>query len=579
MSRCAAISPRHSVPSRVIPSRADPQCRLGRGLAGWLAGVAIALGLLVAGPGAVGLGTGAALAQCTNIAGSGAVCLRERIRQRRAERRARARALRQQRNEANRRRAAATAPAAARIDPEIQEALNATGFLVGPADGIAGSQTRRGINAFQRALNDPATGTLDARQRDILMRAHATVLEEEIVVTPAQRGALIARVAGIGAAATATAEPIDANAVAPPDTVAAADAPMSADPPSVTAGATATVPEPPAATVPRDEANVVYLNPADQAPDAPAPGGPTGVALCANAASDADVAKVAMLDPNAAILAGFCRPHRYLIDILDPATLGTDDGRADLTTCAKWAAATGLDARAIAALGPPDVDTAFAARVPQGDAPRQSTLAIAKTCLGLAYRHGDMDTGRFYALFAVALGADGFGELAAAHHGLGGEPGADLEAAATWYDWTAQALAGGAATITDDPGQSRVRLLRVLAAKTDSLIDDAATPSTTAPSAALPPAIMAQTREAAAELARLAALLDLDEADIAELCQGTTEDVVVLRVCRLEAYAAKDRDRMRAIDETLADLGDSVGQRALPLWQDAADPAPLATMQ
>lgn len=580
-----------------------PSPRLSARLPLWLAGLALGVGLLIAGPTGVGLGTGAALAQCAYVQGAGVGCLRERIQLRRAERRARARAARQRRNAA-----AASGRAAAarsggstnlnRIDPAIQEALNDTGFLVGAADGLVGRQTRRGISDFQRTLNAPATGTLTEDQRATLMRAQAMVREENIVVTPAQREALIARVVA-GASATTAA----ATAPAPAPAQDTGDA-MAGD-----AMAAATIPEPPAATVPRDEANVIYVDPQDN-PDrdaAPAPAPPTETAgLCANAASDADVTKVAVMEPDAAILAGFCRPRRYLVDIVDPATLGTDDGRGDLETCADWGARTGLDARNIAALDPPDVAEAFAERVPQGDTERRSTLAIAKTCIGLAYRHGDMETGRFYALFAVALGAGGFGELAAAHHGLGNDPDDDLEAAAAWYDWTAQALGNGAATITDEDGQSRVRLMRILAAKTDSLIDapaasadpqagsaeDRMAPGGTAPGEAaaneastdeasqeeLPPRLAARAREAAAVLPLLLDALELDEAELTDLCDESA-DILALRLCRVEAYAAQDPERMRTFDEALADLDDPVGRAALAAWTGAPRTVPLAASE
>ncbi|WP_226579357.1 peptidoglycan-binding domain-containing protein [Acuticoccus sediminis] len=553
----------------------------------WGLGALLTLTLLVAGPERLGIGTAPAAAFCVVIPGGGCVTgplIRRRFERRRRvwTNRYRGKRVRASRDGGSSPRLRSAGGASlTHIDPEIQTALNSIGFPVGRADGLMGRKTRDGIRGFQTAIDQEATGTLTEAQRLLLLRAHATVVAEGLDIAPGDNAAFLQRV------------------------IAATAAPAGVAVAAVTAGGVTTDAE---GTVPDDTSIPAPDGDAGMSPAAPNPfdtaSQPGG--MCDGIDPNADSAQVAAMDADTAMLTAYCGVRSYLIDIVDPTTLGADEGRGDLDTCADWANRTGLGEDDLDTLAPEDVSDTFADRVPMSQSEREATLDIAKTCIGLALRHDDPITARFYALYAVAMEDDGFGELVAAHHGLGRGEIDSPDAAADWYDWTAGALSDGATTVTGDDARIRAGLMRVLAAKADGLaraaaeagpsappppdtaVADPAAGSTEAGAAPMdavppsgddapaepPPALWSLADEAAADLPELARLLRLSEEELDTLCKEPAQDALALRVCRIEAYARRDVDRMRALDEALSEIGDPIGTKAMSIWawQDAPQP-------
>ena len=501
---------------------ASPRRRSIRRAVRWAGAGLLALGVLLAGPQRAGLGSGRAEAYCVVVPGV-AGCVRGAIIRRRIERRRRAAGSaavdtgriapapvspsRVRPGRSSSPRLKSSGAQLTRIDPAVQTALNTLGFAVGRADGLLGRKTRDGIRDFQRAIDHKATGTLSVTERTLLMRAEDEALAQNIAMPAGGDPVFLRNVAAAAAPATVAAAAQVADAAAP-----SGDAP------------------PPPATAedgPGEDA------PSPQA-DAPEPASREIVeaAVCRDVETDVDAAELATLRPDAAMRSAYCGVRAYVVDIVDPDTLGADDGRADLATCAAWADRTGLGAAQAAALGPDDVAPAFSSRIPEARDELASARDVAKTCIGLAFRHDDPGTARFYALYAVAMGDTGYGELIAAQHGLGTGVAPDPDAAAQWYDWTAEALLDGADTVTGDDARLRSRLLRVLAAKADTMAPFEADPGI-APADAPTPDSSAEA--APSDLPQLARLLDVSPAELTALCEDPGDDPIARRVCRLGA--------------------------------------------
>ncbi len=354
---------------------------------------------------------------------------------------------------------------------DTQTALNYFGFNAGAVDGKVGPGTRAAVSQFQARMGYPASGWIQAHERDFLMGAYHW--------------------ASSGGAATTAAQ-------TPSDLLVAYRQRMSGAPqlaltqPMPPATTVTTVVVPPQAVAPEPEVDAAEAMPATLPNLVGADAAPSLASHCNKVSlltgTNGGFATAAtMTDPAVALNEQFCLARTYAI--AEGEELADKVVGMSAATIAEQCRAFGPALRTqIAALSlrPAEAVLQEVAGVvlQTGMSPAQ-LAGTARICLSVGYRTDDMDVALGSALLLTALGERVYGELMGHHllQGIGASRRPDL--AVAWYQMSLDAVENGGRAVFA-PGQpDRQALIRAASATLGGGAGPAAAPEPS-PVAALP---------------------------------------------------------------------------------------------
>ncbi len=349
---------------------------------------------------------------------------------------------------------------------EMQSALNYFGFGAGAVDGMVGPGTRSAVSRYQARMGYPASGWMQAHERDFLMAAYGWASSGGAaasgVINPQEQLFAYRRVMAGQAAQPQVVMPAATTVVVNPQ-AAPAPQPLQSVP-QVTVPEVALAAAPTAEEVEENEVNTALTalpNLMAEAQGISLASHCNRVSLLTNT-NGGFVTEATMTDPAFALEEQFCLARTYAIsageELVAKVQNLTPQQVAD--QCAAFAPSMREYVSALSLRPSADVvDDVSDFLLSSGMSPAQLS-GTAKICLSVGYRTDNMDVALGSALVLVALGEGVYGELMGHHltQGFGTSKRADL--ALAWYQMGLDAVDNGGRAVFA-PGQpSRQALIR-----------------------------------------------------------------------------------------------------------------------